>query len=453
MGNVFLAEHVLLGRQAAVKTLHPELTKQPEIVERFFNEARATSTISDGGVVQIFDFGYHDDTTAYIVMELLEGETLAERMDRVGELPMVEALRIARQCAAALAAAHAKDIVHRDLKPENIFLVHDSEAQAGERAKVLDFGICKSHSPHLTVRTLTGVTMGTPIYMSPEQCRGAADVDHRSDLYSLGCVLFHMLTGQPPFDGEGTGDLIAAHVRDTAPAPSTIRPAIPPGVDAIIARCLAKEPDARYESIDELRIVLEQAQARLSSPGDVSSAIPRPAQIATPRPETPVVRLVPTRPAMPTTMGASVGQIDLRPRSGRWVGRIGALAVAGVIALVVGTVVMNRSADSGATEPAAAAEPGAVAEPVVTTTPPRAVAPVVAEPTPSLAVVPATEPVAARAPALEPTPTSRPARSRPGRPHPAAQRHPVAAAVSRLPPATPASPASPASPEELYEGR
>ena len=338
---------------------------------------------------------------------------------------------------------------------------------------MLDFGICKSHSPHLTVRTLTGVTMGTPVYMSPEQCRGAAEVDHRSDLYSLGCVLFHMLTGQPPFDGEGTGDLIAAHVRDTAPAPSTIRPAIPPGVDAIIARCLAKEPDARYESIDELRIMLEQAQARLSSPGDVSSAIPRPAQIATPRPETPVVRLVPSRPAMPTTMGASVGQIDLRPRSGRWVGRIGALAVAGVIALVVGTITMNRSAESATTEPAGATEPAAAAQPAAATRAPATgepvgspvptartaepaavalpvVVPVAADPMPSLAVVPATEPVAARAPALETTPTSRPARSRPGRPHPAAQRHPVAAAVSRVPPATPASPASP---EELYEGR
>src|SRR5262249_1322035 len=143
MGTVYLGEHILLRRRAAIKTLLPTLSQHAEIVERFFTEARATSAISDPGVVQIFDFGYHVDGTAYIVMELLEGEALAARIERLGRLRPSDALRIARQVASSLAAAHDCGIVHRDLKPENIFLIHDPEAQAGERTKILDFGICK----------------------------------------------------------------------------------------------------------------------------------------------------------------------------------------------------------------------------------------------------------------------------------------------------------------------
>src|SRR5687767_2471525 len=136
MGLVFLGEHTLLGRRAAIKTLLPVVAANREIVERFFNEARATSAISDPGVIQVFDFGYHVDGTAYIVMELLEGEALSARIERLGKLPVADALRIARQIAASLAAAPARDVVHRDLKPDNIFLVRDLEAQNGDRTKI-----------------------------------------------------------------------------------------------------------------------------------------------------------------------------------------------------------------------------------------------------------------------------------------------------------------------------
>src|ERR1044071_5484017 len=142
MGLVFLGEHTLLGRRAAIKTLLPTVASNHEIVERFFNDARATSAIADPGIIQVFDFGYHVDGTAYIVMELLEGEALASRIERLGKLAPAHALRIARQITGSLAAAHAQGIVHRDLKPENIFLVADAEAQGGERTKILDFGIC-----------------------------------------------------------------------------------------------------------------------------------------------------------------------------------------------------------------------------------------------------------------------------------------------------------------------
>src|SRR3954471_17275588 len=189
MGLVYLGEHTLLHRRAAIKTLLPMVTANRDIVERFFNEARATSAISDPGVIQIFDFGYHVDGTAYIVMELLEGEALSARLDRLGRLPVGDALRFARQITGSLAAAHARDIIHRDLKPENVFLVRDAESQGGERTKILDFGICKVGTAGVAL-TQSGAIIGTPVYMSPEQCRGAGEVDHRSDIYAFGCLMF-----------------------------------------------------------------------------------------------------------------------------------------------------------------------------------------------------------------------------------------------------------------------
>jgi serine/threonine-protein kinase len=267
MGAVYLAEHALLGRRAAIKTLLPSLSKHRDVVERFFNEARATSAINDPGVVQIYDFGYHVDGTAYIVMEYLEGESLDARLRRLGRLPAGAALRIARQAACALGAAHARGIVHRDLKPENLFLVRDPEAQGGERPKILDFGIAKLEGAGAPMsKTRSGAMLGTPIYMSPEQCRGAGHVDHRSDVYSLGCVLFHMLTGVPPFEGDGVGDVIAAHLREEPPAPSSLAPSLPTAIDSLLARCLAKSPDDRLMSMAALTAAIESVMARLTSP-------------------------------------------------------------------------------------------------------------------------------------------------------------------------------------------
>jgi tRNA A-37 threonylcarbamoyl transferase component Bud32 len=255
MGLVFLGEHMLLGRRAAIKTLLPTMAANHETVERFFNEARATSAISDPGVIQIFDFGYHVDGTAYIVMELLEGEALSERIARLGRLPLGDALRIARQIAGSLAAAHAHGVVHRDLKPDNIFLVSDAEAQGGERTKILDFGICKvgARTPMLTE---SGTMIGTPVYMSPEQCRGATDVDHRADIYAFGCLVFHVLTGRPPFVGDAAGELIVAHLEEEPPVPSSYVAELPCEVDALLLRCLAKSPHDRYPSVAELQHAL-----------------------------------------------------------------------------------------------------------------------------------------------------------------------------------------------------
>jgi tRNA A-37 threonylcarbamoyl transferase component Bud32 len=264
MGVVFLGEHTLLGRRAAIKTLLPTVAANREVVERFFNEARATSSIVDPGVIQIFDFGYHVDGTAYIVMELLEGEALSARLDRLGKLPLCDAVRFGRQIAGSLAAAHARDIIHRDLKPENIFLVRDAEAQGGERTKIIDFGVCKvgAGEPGLTE---VGAMIGTPVYMSPEQCRGTGAVDQRSDIYAFGCLMFHVLTGRPPFLGEASGDLIVAHLQTEPPAASQYLPELPAAVDALVLRCLAKAPDDRFPSMTEILAALgelaEQAEA------------------------------------------------------------------------------------------------------------------------------------------------------------------------------------------------
>src|ERR1700755_3224491 len=174
MGAVWLAEHTMLGRRAAIKLLHPMFNAEQDIVGRFFNEARAATAISDPGIVQIFDFGHHIDGTAYIAMEALDGEALDKRLSRLGRLSIGDAMRIMRQVASTLGVAHARGIIHRDLKPENIYLVRDPEVAGGERAKVLDFGIAKlTGDIAMGSQTQTSAVMGTPAYMSPEQCRGA----------------------------------------------------------------------------------------------------------------------------------------------------------------------------------------------------------------------------------------------------------------------------------------
>ncbi|MCW5808534.1 MAG: serine/threonine protein kinase, partial [Deltaproteobacteria bacterium] len=261
MGTVLLGEHILLGRRAAIKTLRPELCAQSEIVERFFNEARATSAIADPGVVQVYDFGYSVDGTAYIVMELLEGEGLGARIGRLGKLPIQDTLRVARQVASSLAAAHARDIIHRDLKPDNVFLIRDAEVDGGERAKVFDFGICKRACDPLM--TLPDTMLGTPIYMSPEQCRGAGPVDHRADIYALGCMMFEMLVGDPPFSHDGLGEVIAAHMLVEPPRPSSRMDALPDAVDDLVMRCLAKAPDDRFASMGDLIAAIERVGADL----------------------------------------------------------------------------------------------------------------------------------------------------------------------------------------------
>jgi serine/threonine protein kinase len=361
MGAVYLAEHSLIGRQAAIKVLLPQLSARQDIVNRFFNEARAATAIADGGIVQIFDFGYHTDGSAYIVMEYLDGEALDVRLTRLGRLHPVDALRIARQIASSLAAAHSKGIVHRDLKPENVFLVRDQEVAGGERVKILDFGIAKLTDDHPgKIKTHTGALMGTPVYMSPEQCRGAGDLDHRSDIYALGCVLYHLLVGRPPFDGEGIGEIIAMHLRETAVPASTKVPGIPPEVDGILAHCLAKSPDERFQNMTDVANAIGHLLQYIA-PGSVSAqhvvpytagSTPLPGYGTHPPGSKPPTAPPPT--VTPTTLGASAGAMTAAVPPPARSGRGGMFAVLGLLA----------AAGAGATfaltrpdEPKAAATP------------------------------------------------------------------------------------------------
>jgi hypothetical protein len=259
MGAVYAGEHTLLGRKAAIKVLLPELSNNQELVERFFKEAVAATAIKHPGIVQIYDFGHQDDGSAYIAMEFLEGEGLDARLRRLGSLPVLQALRLTGQIASALAVAHGRGIVHRDLKPGNIFIVPDPQVSGGERIKILDFGIAKiaiASEPGAapTAQTRVGALMGSPSYMSPEQCRGAGEIDHRADLYSVGCILFEMLCGRTPFVDTGTGyiAIMAAQLHDTPPLPSSLRPDLTPEVDALVWQLLAKDPAHRPETAGHL---------------------------------------------------------------------------------------------------------------------------------------------------------------------------------------------------------
>ena len=281
MGVVYRAEHVTLGRAVAVKMLQPGISNDAAMVQRFFNEARAASTIDHPGIVEIFDFGTHTDGRAYIAMALLQGESLEGRLRRGGPLPPLLGASLLAQASSALAAAHARGIVHRDLKPDNLFLVPNEMMPDGLQVKLLDFGIAKLANDQSSFKTQTGALMGTPAYMSPEQCMGASDLDHRTDIYSLGCILFHVLTGRPPFTSDqGTGMLIAAHLRDEAPDVRALVPHVPEPLALLVRRCLQKDRTARFQTALEVRQALIDAGAH--APTQPGQYVPRaPSQMPT----------------------------------------------------------------------------------------------------------------------------------------------------------------------------
>ena len=271
MGEVYLAEHRRIPRRVAVKVLLKDLSVNQELVERFFAEARATAMINHPNIIDIVDCDLHEGR-AYIVMSLLEGEVLGARLQRLGPFTdAAELVTVVRQIAEGVGAAHAKGIVHRDLKPDNVFL---TVGATGPQVKILDFGIAKLATEGSASNTRTGTIIGTPTYMSPEQCRGTGRVDRRADIYSLGCIVYEMVCGQPPFVREGFGELIAAHLGETPPAPSSIIPGLLPESDTFLAALLAKKPDDRIQTMEE--VVARLATVRfgtLGSPRTLPSAV------------------------------------------------------------------------------------------------------------------------------------------------------------------------------------
>jgi serine/threonine-protein kinase len=257
MGAVYLAEHPVIGSQVAIKFLHPQFSSDPGIVDRFFNEARAVNVIGHDNILKILDLDVTEDNRHYFVMEFLQGKSLQSCVKPDQPLPLAVAGPILLQICAALQAAHEKRIVHRDLKPDNIHLItHDGRKNF---VKVVDFGIAKLAliDRDGQSRTQTGIVMGTPAYMSPEQGTGEAEkIDGRSDIYSLGVMMFQMATGKLPFPGQNFAEVLLGHVQRPPPPPRSLAASIPADYEAVILKTLAKNRDDRYRSMGDLRAAI-----------------------------------------------------------------------------------------------------------------------------------------------------------------------------------------------------
>lgn len=300
MGSVWVARHLGLGTDVVVKFIAGDLASNGEALERFRREAAAAADVRSPHVVQILDYGISMSGAPYIAMELLEGESLRERLTREGRLRPRDVAAIVSHCAKALGRAHERRVVHRDVKPDNVFLIDAGDGEVF--AKVLDFGIAKAEGGDM-VATRTGAVLGSPYYMSPEQVVGSRQLDHRSDLWSLGVMTYEMITGRRPFDGETIGALSIAICYADIPPPSQFAPELPPTVDAWFSRACARDPAARFASARELAEALTSALAQVPDPGhaDPVAAQPRGSPLAP--------TLTATAP-LSTTAGIGIGAAE-----------------------------------------------------------------------------------------------------------------------------------------------
>ncbi|MFO1463285.1 MAG: serine/threonine-protein kinase [bacterium] len=308
MGKVYLATHEILGKKVAIKVLRETMARDKEVTERFLNEARAASSIDNPHIVDISDFGKLPNGSAYFVMEHLAGVSLASLIEGEAAVPLPRLLNVAVQIAEGLEAAHQKGIVHRDLKPDNVLLVNRGSEQ--DFVKILDFGIAKILKSNLRL-TQAGNTFGTVQYMSPEQAMGIP-VDPRSDVYAFGILLYELASGKVPFDGPDHINILHQQV-GKAPTPlREVAPQVPAELEALVAKCLAKRPEERYASMEEVRLELERIRAVVSpkppsDPGPIR-ALPEPAPMADPLTEPPqAVTLPPRRRLWPRFVGIGGG--------------------------------------------------------------------------------------------------------------------------------------------------
>ena len=346
MGCVYLAEHPAIGSRVAIKVLLPRYAEDPEIVERFFNEARAVNLIGHENIVQILDFNTATGRS-YFVMEYLAGETVHGLLKRAAPLSLERAGPIVLQCCRALAAAHAQGIVHRDLKPDNVFLIE--RAGRGDFVKLMDFGIAKLTDGG-AVRTQEGSWLGTPPYMSPEQAAGTGSVDGRSDVYALGVMLFQMVTGRLPFGTplDSAQTVLAAHLLAAPPRPRSIVPALPDDCEKIILKALAKQPQQRFQTMVEMHDALTACLLR----NRLSVELP-PAQPAGPAAwrSTPPPVPVPSSPERTP----SVSTKSTRARK-RFRVALASAGIAAVLAAIIGGAVVIRK-QAGPSRPAGSETP------------------------------------------------------------------------------------------------
>ncbi|MBI5490851.1 MAG: protein kinase [Deltaproteobacteria bacterium] len=345
MGAVYEARHALIHRRCAVKFLHAEAARDADQVKRFVREAQAASAVAHPGIVDVYDVGVAPDGVPYLVMELLEGESLAACLERVGRLPVADAVEIVVAALAALAAAHRAGIVHRDLKPGNLFL--ERGTVPGPRVKLLDFGISRvtSSDDPRTRMTRTGAVLGTPCYMAPEQAGGLRDVDHRLDLYAIGVILYECLTGRLPFEADNYNRLIVMICSEPFPRPREVEPAIPEGLEAVILKGMSRRREDRYADADEMIRALTpflapDAAVRL---GLASTPAPAPARSSD---SLPAFSLEPSAPVVGRATTASGGS----PRRSFRVGIVVA-SVALIAAGVAATILMGRNHGDGAPPP------------------------------------------------------------------------------------------------------
>jgi serine/threonine protein kinase len=377
MGRVYKAVQAPLDRVVALKVLNPNYGggRDPGFQKRFFLEASMTSKLHHPNTITVIDYGKTEDGIFYIAMEFVEGQTLARIIAEQAPLPWQRCLHIAQQICRSLREAHKHGIIHRDLKPANVMVIHEETDH--DLVKVLDFGLVKSFLPeHKSVTetelTQAGVLLGSPMYMAPEQARNHSDP--RSDVYSLGVVFYQMLTGKPPFAGREAIDVILKHVNEPPPRLSAAAPGvdIPPEVEAIVTRCLAKKPEDRYQSMDEMLEAMRQAGAAVGMSGVFSK--PRSVVLSQPRQLTPRSQAGlhhATRADGPNSLANSLAEADTgdtaagAARTKRMVvaASFGGSAALGI--LVVLMVVLHKPASTDVHKPGATGKPDITAKPSV----------------------------------------------------------------------------------------
>ena len=279
MGTVYEARHEVIGQRFAIKFMHPELAERPEVLARFKREAQAAGALENENIAAVTDFGVAEDGAPYIVMEFLQGEDVAGLLTRLGALPVPRAVYAIIQACRGLEAAHAQGIIHRDLKPENLFVT--KRGDGSDLIKVLDFGIAKLRvGGDSASSTRTGMTLGTPYYMPPEQARGQKDIDQRADIYALGVILYELLSGQKPHNGDGYNAIMYQILTQAPTRIETLRPNLPQGLADVVHKAMAFEPNDRFQRASEFASVLAPFAGRAITPVDSGE---RPAFLAASR--------------------------------------------------------------------------------------------------------------------------------------------------------------------------